>query len=223
MEDISTKQVYDLLMISVLKTEPAIQAGEQIPPVSDWPLKPLKCEIDSPNTDWNRTWRMSRLQGLGPDLTSFILKLIWKLIPTRDKLHRFLPRQYPTPSCQLCPQGPPAEVETLQHALVDCPANQGLPERLLKVVRYYQPGACTHLIMTLDLMLDHALKLPVMWAIGSLLSSILDQRETGRVTINKTRADMTSGHRLLRDCPIERLEDFPYTCRLLVNNIFRGL
>ena len=144
-------------MISVLKTEPVTPACEQVPPVSDWPLKPLKCKTESPNTDWNRTWRLSRLRGLGPDLTSFTLKLIWKLIPTRDKLHRFLPRQYPTPTCQLCPQGPPAAVETLQHTLGDCPANQGLLERLLKVVRSYQPGACTRWILTLDLMLDPAL------------------------------------------------------------------
>ena len=145
---------------------------------------------------------------------------MWKLIPTREKLHRFLPRQYPTPTCQLCP---PATVETLLHALGDCPANQGLPERLLEVVRHYQPGACTQSILTLDLTLDPDLELPVTWAIGSLLTSILDQREKGRVTIVKTKADMTSGHRLLRDCPIVRLEEFPDTCRELVNNIFQGL
>ena len=144
-----------------------------------------------------------------PDLTSFILKLIWKLIPTRDKLHRFLPRQYPTPTCQLCPQGTPAAVETLLHALWTCPANQGLPERLLEVVKHYQPGACTQSILTLDLTIDPDLELPVTWAIGSLLTSILDQREKGRVTIDKTKADMTSGHTILRDCPIVRLEEFP--------------
>ena len=220
MEEISTKQVYEFLMIPVLKTEPVNIAGEQETPASDWPLKPLKCEIESPDVDWNRTWRLSRLRGLGPELTSFILKLMWKLIPTRDKLHRFLPRQYPTPTCQLCP---PAAVETLLHALGDCPANQGLPERLLEVVRHYQPGACTQSILTLDLTLDPDLELPVTWAIGSLLTSILDQRGKGRVTIVKTKADMTSGHRLLRDCPIVRLEEFPNTCRELVNNIFQGL
>ena len=101
-------------MIPVLKNEQDTIAGEQETPISDWPLKPLKCEIENPNVDWNRTWRLYRLHGLGPELTSFILKLMWKLIPTRDKLHRFLPRQYPTPTCQLCPL---AAVETLLHAL----------------------------------------------------------------------------------------------------------
>ena len=72
-------------------------------------------------------------------------------------------------------------------------------------------------------MLEPDLELPVTWTIGSLLTSILDQRERGRVTIVKTRADMTSGHRLLRDCPIARLEEFPNKCRELVNNIFQGL
>ena len=71
MEEISTKQVYDFLMITVLKTKPVTPADEHLSPVSDRPLKPLKWETDSPNTDWNRTWRLSRQRGLGPDLTSF--------------------------------------------------------------------------------------------------------------------------------------------------------
>ena len=188
-------------MSSVLKTEVETPAGDPSPPTSDWPLKPLKCEIESPNTDWSRTWRL--LRGLGPELTSFTLKLIWKLIPTRDTLHRLFPRQYPTAACQLCLQDPPVAVETLQHALGDCPGNQGLPERLLAVVRTYQPGARKRLILTLDVELDPDLELPVIWVIGSLLSSVIQQRETGRVTIDKTRAAMESGHRLLGECIIE--------------------
>ena len=223
MEEISIKQVYDFLMSSVLNSEIDPPAGETAPPFSEWPLKPLKCESECPDTDWKRSWRLARQRGLGPDLTSFILKLLWKLIPTRDTLHRFLPRQYSTAACQLCHQAPPAEVETLHHALGDCPANQGLPERLLTVIRTYQPGSCTRSVLTLDLELDQSLELPITWTIGSLLSSILSQRETGRVSIMKTKADLESGCRMLKECKIDRLENFPTLCGLLINDIFQGI
>ena len=184
-------------MASVTLTKMATPAGEPPTPISEWPLKPLKCKTESPNTDWKRSWRLARQRGLGAKLTSFTLKLLWKLIPTRDTLHRFFLRQYPTATCQLCQQDHPTEVETLLHALVDCPANQGLPERLLPAVRTYSLGACTRSLLTLDLELDPALELPTVWAIGSLLSSIFQQRDSGRVTIARTRADLESGYRLV--------------------------
>ena len=41
--------------------------------------------------------------------------------------------------------------------------------------------------------------------------------------IIKTKADLESGYRLLGECKIERLENFPTLCRLLVNDIFQGI
>ena len=75
-EEISIKQVYDFLMSSVLKTEIEPPAGETATPFSEWPLKPLKCESESPDTDWSKSWRLVRQKGLGPDLTSFLLKVL---------------------------------------------------------------------------------------------------------------------------------------------------
>ena len=42
----------------------------------DRPLKPLRCEILYPETDWKQTWRLARLKGLGSELTTFLLSLI---------------------------------------------------------------------------------------------------------------------------------------------------
>ena len=210
-------------MSSVLKTEIDPPAGETAPPFTEWPLKPLKCETDCPDTDWKRTWRLVRQKGLGPDLTSFLLKVLWKLIPTRHTLHRFFPRQYASKVCQLCPQGQPVEEETLSHALGDCPANCGLMERLLTIVRLYQPGASTHTVLTLDLELEKSLELPMTWVIGSLLLSIHKQREMGRESIPKTRADLELSCWLLGECRITGLENTSTQCNSIINDIFQGL
>ena len=68
-----------------------------------------------------------------------------------------------------------------------------------------------------------SLELPITWVIGSILSSIYTQRELGRVSILKTKADPVSGCRMLGECRIEGLENFPTLSRLLVNDIFQGV
>ena len=222
-EQISIKGVYDFLMSSILKNEIEPPAGETAPLFSEWPLKPIKCETDSPETDWSRTWRLVRQKGLGQELTSFLLKVLWKLIPTRDYLYRFLQRQYASSDCKLCPQGQPPAVETLYHALGDCPANSGLIERLLQVIRVYQPGATLRTVLTLDLEIGHSLELPMTWTIGTLLLSISTQREAGRVSVPRTRAYLESSCRVLGECRITGLENMSTLCQILVNDIFSGI
>ena len=53
---------------------------------------PLKCELSSPNIDWTITWRQARAPGLGPKLMSFIHKVLWGIIPTKERLHKILPK-----------------------------------------------------------------------------------------------------------------------------------
>ena len=168
--------------------------------LSDNPLTPLKCETVSPTTDWKRTWRLVRCKGLGPELTSFMLKILWKIIPTRSRLHRILPMAYKNSDCQLCGTPQTRIPETLDHALYTCVANQGIPAKLLATLQRYQPGAEQRTILTLDLEVEPSLELPLTWTIGSTLLSIWTQREQGRIDLDKTRAQLEAGCRILREC-----------------------
>ena len=210
-------------MSSVRKNKIETPAGETAVPFSEWPMKPLKCETDSPDTDWSKSWRLVRQRGLGPELTSFLLKMLWKLTPTCDTLHRFLPRPYASADCPLCPQDQAPAVETLHHALGDCPANCGLLKRLLQVIRVHQPGATLRTVLTLDLELDQSLELSMTWMIGTLLLSISTQRESGRVNIPRTRADIESSCRLMRECGVKGMDNMPTLCQILVNDLFVGV
>ena len=86
-ELISIKGVYDFLVSSTLRAEIEIPGTQGSSNPADWPLIPLPCEENSPETNWTKTWRLSRQRGLGPELTSFILKMLWRIIPTRSRLH----------------------------------------------------------------------------------------------------------------------------------------
>ena len=126
-EDCSLKDIYNFLMTDVLRTDrprqDPLDPNHNNNDQSESPLAPLKCEINSPTTDWKKTWRLVRSKGLGPELTSFTLKILWGIVPTRARLHKILPLAYQTPYCQLCETAQTRTPETLDHALFNCEAD----------------------------------------------------------------------------------------------------
>ena len=185
----------------------------------DWPLTPLKCDLASPNTDWPRSWRLVRLRGLDPDLTSFSLSLLWGILPTRARLNRMMPLTNPSPNCLLC--GPAIVPETHQHALGPCEANQGLPDRLLRLLQIYQPGAEQQQLLTLDLSLDPSQELPITRTICSLLFSIWRQKGKGQVTMASTRSELEAKCRLLREGKVTPLKNAFTQTNSILGELFR--
>ena len=62
--------------------------------------------------------------------------------------------------------------ETLEHSLYSCPGNIGRPWLLLTLLCIYILGLTVSQVLTLDLALDDALELPLIWLAGSLLFSL---------------------------------------------------
>ena len=54
--------------------------------------KKCRVELASPDTDWERSWRLARLSGLGPENISFLFKMMHQLLPTQERLSRISPR-----------------------------------------------------------------------------------------------------------------------------------
>ena len=100
METITMKQIYTYLMKNILNVQPLL-VGEQEEQELETPLLPLKCEISSTNTDWTQTWKSARITGLGPYLTT-LHKVLWGIIPTRERLHKIMPNLYSGPYFKLC-------------------------------------------------------------------------------------------------------------------------
>ena len=162
-------------------------------------LLPLKCEQASPATDWGRSWRLARLRGLGPELTSFLLKLLWGILPCKARVSRILPKA--SPECQLCNISTVAVKvpETLEHAIFTCAGNMGVSELLLKLLKMYNPSVESHQVLTLDLKLDDSMELPLIWIVASLLFLLWQQRQEGKVYPVRIRAELEARCRLLRE------------------------
>ena len=187
---------------------------------SDETLIPLTCEQNYPMTNWKNTWKLVRSRGLGPDLTSTTLKILWGIVPTRARLHRILPMAYTSPNCLLCETPTGGTPETTLHALLCCEANQGLPERLLRTLRRYQPGAELRCLLTLDLDLEPSLELPFTWLAATLLSSIWLQRESRRVDLRHTRAELEAKCSLLRECRVKTWANAHVQTEALISQMF---
>ena len=190
-DTLTFRAIYKFLQNSVLLGEPD-ENGEKT-------LLPLKCEAASPNTDWKRTWRLARLKGLGPELSTFLLKLTWGILPSKARLAKILPKTYKSPTCQLCHPTETKFPETLEHALFNCTANNALPQLLLTLLCSYTQNVTPKRVLTLDLEIESHMELPLLWIIASVLSSIWAQRQEGRVCPAKTRAQLEAKCRLLRE------------------------
>ena len=162
-------------------------------------LQPLKCELASPGTDWARSWRRARMRGLGPELTSFLLKLLWGILPCKARVSRILPKT--SPECPLCntSEGSPKAPETLEHAFLSCEGNWGVPELLLKLLKMYNPSVEYWQVLTLDFDLDDPMELPLIWIVASFLFLLWQQRQDGKVCPVKIRAELEARCRLLRE------------------------
>ena len=61
---------------------------------------PSRAELASPSTDWDHSWLLCRQQGLPPDLSSFLWKMLLDLLCTQQRLHRV--GASPSLMCKLC-------------------------------------------------------------------------------------------------------------------------
>ena len=200
LETLDLKTIYKFLVSDAIRVkedvDPALMGAEKR-------LIALDCELDLPTNDWPEAWRRARLKGLGPELTSFILKMMWGILLTRERLHRMLSKLYLTNACPLCSQDNREPKEDLKHALMDCAANKEAPADLMTLLRSFQPTITKTQVLALDLEVDPAMELPLVWITATMLFSIWSQRQEGSVSDAKTRAELRARCKLLEQSNVD--------------------
>ena len=104
-----------------------------------------RAELASPTTDWELSWTLCRQQGMAPDLSSFLWKMLLDLLCTQQRLHRV--RASPSLLCKLCNQ----ETGTLQHELIDCSFNGNTGHLLLTCLQTHIPSLTAETLLHLQL------------------------------------------------------------------------
>ena len=176
-------------------------------------LIPCRVETKFPQINWDCSWRRARLRGLGPELSSFLFKLLHNLLPTQARLART--GAIFSGACKLCQSG--AE-ESALHALIQCPANQGAGLAIVQGLPT-PPQDDDHLqeVLLLQLDLEDSLELPVVWYLATAWFSIWESRKVGKLPeLYKVRADMEAQVNLLRET---RFIEAAETIRLLYSKL----
>ena len=151
-----------------------------------------KAEIVNPSTNWEVIWRRARLRGLGPELTSFLFKILHKLLTTQERVARTNPTV--SPLCK-APGCSGEESEDLVHALVTCAGNMGVGRSVLDSVSRFVDK-----LTDVQFETEESLELPVVWFLAVSWSTIWEARLLGRrPELYRVRADLEAKVSLLRE------------------------
>ena len=154
-----------------------------------------KVELASPDTDWEESWRKARLKGLISEITSFLWKLLHKLLPTEQRLARILPNT--SDLCKYCPD--PATAD-LHHCFFGCIKTQNVGELLLGAIRHHIPSVTTDGLLRLELQADGVKEVPLVWVTAHTLNYLWKSRVGGKVAdLILTRAMLESQVNILRE------------------------
>ena len=155
-----------------------------------------RTELTSPTTDWETSWRLARLRGLGPENTSFLFRLGHKLLVTKERQSRTNPANSPNCTALGCRNDC---VENLEHALIQCQANNGVGTALLLTLRQTIPALTAEAALRLELNVSAEQELPHVWLLSASLLSIWEQRQSSRrVQPYLVRAELEAKVNLIR-------------------------
>ena len=154
-----------------------------------------RAELASPSTDWELTWTRSRLKGLGSEATSFLWKLLYKILPTEEIVARILINS--SLNCKLCPN---PVVADLEHSFFNCVSTQHVGRSLLSAVRHYAPEVTPSGLLRLEFDEQGENEMPLVWIISHALLYMWGVRLSGKsVDLNITRSLLESKINLLRE------------------------
>ena len=135
-----------------------------------------RVELASPGSDWESNWRRARLKGLGSEATSFLWKLLHRLLPTEQRLARILPN-----SSEMCKYCPTPTVGDLEHCFFSCVKTELVGRSLLAAVRQHDPSVTAAGLLRLEFQDDGDKEMPLVWVAAQTLLYLWTSRVGGRV------------------------------------------
>ena len=163
-----------------------------------WQYIPSQTELRSPEINWEESWRLARLQGLGPENSSFLFKLLHNTLVTQERLARTNPNIN-----SLCkfPGCPGTENEDQSHALINCLGNNGTGLAVLNALKTFVPELTAGEALHLGLCVESALEMPLVFAMAVAWGSIWNLRQKRiRPQLYLVRAELEARVALLRQC-----------------------
>ena len=154
-----------------------------------------RAEVNSPENNWDESWRRARIRGLGSQAFSFLWKLLHNLLPSEDRLARILPNTHP--HCKICPVQVKAD---LLHCLFQCRSTRETGNWLLSIIRHHDQSVTASKLLKLSFSCSDSAEMPLVWITAQTLLYMWGVRAAGKiVSLANTRAVLESKISLLRE------------------------
>ena len=165
---------------------------------------PCSCELLSPSNDWQLSWKLFRLKGLSSEMMSFNFKLLHRLLPVKDRLHKITPTTPAT--CTLCSGSCP---ETLEHALLFCPYNAGTGQALTTTLQRVLPSLTVDQLLLLQFPnMSESQELPLVFFSTAFLLEIWNRRlKKMKITLYEIRSTLEARCSLLRETRFQNVHE----------------
>ena len=160
----SSAEWYKILLKKFV-TEEVNEEGVRVP-------KETRIQRIVPEMDPGRTGSLMRVKGLSGDQMSFLMKMVFDILPTRLRLFRL--HLADSPICDLCDSGTTAN---LSHSLTQCQFNGVFNDWILGVLIDIDSGFLNvdlsgNNLVTFNLQLDRDTLIPVLWFLTMVFSLI---------------------------------------------------
>ena len=159
---------------------------------------PSRIELKNPETNWEHSWRLARLKGLGSENVSFLFRLLHCTLPTQERLSKTNANH--SPLCKF-PGCTGSDEEDTLHALVTCSGNNGTGYAIMNGVKRLLPGLKEDEALRLDLDIEEHLELPVVFTLSVAWGALWDLRlNRTRPELYLIRAQLEAKVAILRNC-----------------------
>ena len=190
LEKVTLKQIYNFLLDFKLKNDPY---DISFPPK----YKLLKCEEREPDLNWNKAWNNVKIRGLSDSISSFVLKMIWNILPTEKRIARIYNGNG---NCKFCLEKRNETVEgNIEHFLVQCPENCGLTEKLINLIRPLSNINSKNLVsFSVEIRLIN--EYPILWLLANYLMNLWNLKKANKFSKIKLKIQLITDISMQKKC-----------------------
>ena len=157
-------------------------------------IKPCRVEINHPERDWEKIWKVVSTPGLPSNFSSFVWLMCHNILPTRSRLFRMKMPGVESPNCDFCNAEEP---DTVLHSLLLCPLVNSTTNFLMSSLRTSAPVVTPEDVVQLNFDLDDCL--PLVFLTSSILSQVWSYRKEKKIiNLHSIRANLEASIQILR-------------------------
>ena len=101
---------------------------------------------------------------VGSEATSFLWKLLYRILPSEERVARIIPNS--SPNCRQCPT---PTLSNLEHIFFSCVCTQHVGRSLLSAIRLHAPDVTPSGLLRLEFSEQGEKEMPLVWITGQTL------------------------------------------------------